>query len=97
MSNRIIAPRENVSRLTAYDPGNYQVKINLSANENPYDVPAEIKAEILAAAQGINFNRYPDPMALGLRTALAESFGVGVDNVAVGHGVERVVAADLDS
>ncbi len=43
----------------------------LDANENPFDN---------------GHNRYPDPVHTELRQAIAESYGVGVDNVFVGNG-----------
>ena len=83
---RFPAPREAVNQLNAYDPGHYKVDINLSANENPYDLPADLKARITAAALDIPFNRYPDPLALDLRAAIARGYGLEAMNVAIGNG-----------
>jgi len=92
---RFPAPREAVNRLNAYDPGHYKVEINLSANENPYDLPADLKARITAAALDIPFNRYPDPLALDLRAAIARGYGLKTANVAIGNGGDELLLALL--
>lgn len=92
---RLPAPREAVNQLNAYDPGHYKVDINLSANENPYDLPADLKARITAAALDIPFNRYPDPLALDLRAAIARGYGLEAMNVAIGNGSDELLMALL--
>lgn len=55
----------------------YDVPITLNVNENPFSVPEAVVADIVAAVSDAvrTANRYPDPEALGLRTALAEYLG----------------------
>lgn len=89
--SEILQPREVVAKLSAYDPEHYKVEINLSANENPYDLPVELKSRILSEASDISFNRYPDPQALELRAAIADQYGLKTENVAVGNGGDELL------
>ncbi len=57
--------------LAAYDPKYLDADILLSANENPYDLPSEIKDKALQEISKTNFNRYPDPTANTLRELIA--------------------------
>ena len=92
---KILSPRETVARMSAYDPGKHDVDINLSANENPYDLPKELKIKVIEAASKPAFNRYPDPSALALRAAIAERHDLDVENIAVGNGGDELLLALL--
>ncbi len=92
---KILSPRETVARMSAYDPGKYEVDINLSANENPYDLPDELKLKVVEAASKTAFNRYPDPSALALRSVIAARHDLSVDNIAVGNGGDELLLALL--
>lgn len=81
--------------MRAYDPGDHKVAINLSANENPYDLPEGLKAKIIGEAGKLAFNRYPDSSALDLRRAIADRYGVEVENIAVGNGGDELLLAML--
>jgi histidinol-phosphate aminotransferase len=60
----------------------------LSSNENPFDpIPA-----VLAAIATSSVNRYPDGAAVVLRTALAERYGVTLENTHVGAGSASILA-----
>ena len=92
---KLLFPRETVARMSAYDPGKYEVDINLSANENPYDLPAELKLKVIEAASKPAFNRYPDPSASALRSAIAARHDLSVDNIAVGNGGDELLLSLL--
>ena len=63
-----------------YDPRFSPVRVNLSANENTHEMPAELRDATCAALLATPLNRYPDPMANALRDAIA---GCGVPCVEV--------------
>ena len=46
--------------------------IRLDANESPFDVPEDLKEEILEGFRVLSWNRYPDPQCGKLRQALAK-------------------------
>ena len=64
-----------------YDPNFTPTRINLSANENTYPVPAGVCEAIDAALAATPLNRYPDPMSNDLRDELAAWRGVTRENI----------------
>lgn len=64
--------------------------VKLSSNENPFGpLPSVLEAVSRALPE---FNRYPSMSAFEVRSAIAEHFGVGVDQVAVGAGSTDVAS-----
>ena len=74
-----------------YDPAFTPCRINLSANENTHPLPASVTEAMRAAAVSCALNRYPDPMANGLRDLLAAWHGVERANVMVGNGGDELL------
>lgn len=66
--------------------GNADLPVKLNQNESPFDLPVEVKAELLEAYRGIPFNRYPREHPDRLAAALAERLSVAPDAVLVGNG-----------
>lgn len=68
--------RPEIRALKAYgvaDPGDL---VKLDAMENPYPWPDDIKLQWLQRLSKVEVNRYPDPVARGLRSGLRESMGI---------------------
>lgn len=84
--DRVRKSNSRLDGLIPYDPKSLAVDVFLSANENPYDVPAGVKAEMFERLAKLSFNRYPDPLADGLRGLIAEKEGLEKSNVLVGNG-----------
>ena len=95
-----LVPR-HIRELKIYKPGQniYDIKhkydidkvIKLASNENPFGPsPKALKAVLTSINE--NF-RYPDAMAMLLRTKLAEQFSLDIENVTVGAGSEGVMSA----
>ena len=70
-------------------PGATIVKLN--QNESPYDLPPEVKEEVLREFARIPFNRYPDEFAERLVQAFAAHAGCDPDGVIVGNGSNDLV------
>lgn len=83
--------RDDVARLSPYDPGFTPCEINLSANENTYGMPERVRAAVDAAMARVDTNRYPDPMSNELRDAIASWYGVRRENVCVGNGGDELL------
>ncbi len=65
--------------------------IKLASNENPFGPsPLALRAAFNALGE---VNRYPDPAAGDLRTALARYYGVPEENIVIGNGSESILAA----
>ncbi|MGI6217797.1 MAG: histidinol-phosphate transaminase [Coriobacteriales bacterium] len=62
-----------VEGMSPYDPKYIPAKVLLSANENPDDVPAKVRKQILERISEVGFNRYPAPAADKLRDAISEN------------------------
>jgi len=65
--------------------------VKLNTNENPYGPSPKAIAAIQAAVAD-SLRLYPDPAALGLRQAIAGTYGVDPDEVFVGNGSDEVLA-----
>lgn len=65
--------------------------IKLDRNENPYDLPDNIRQEIIESLARLSFNRYPSPDADELRSQLARFLGVGEDMIVVGAGSDDLI------
>lgn len=77
--------------LVPYDPKYLPADALLSANENPRDVDAALKREIMAELETLPFNRYPDPLANDLRDMIAEANGLTRDQVLLGNGGDELL------
>lgn len=73
----------------------YVVKAN--QNENPWDVPREIKQEILSAIGSRSWNRYPALTAPNIRMKIAESHTVRYEQIAVGNGSNEIMLAIMQT
>ncbi|MDV6375572.1 pyridoxal phosphate-dependent aminotransferase [Deinococcus arenicola] len=78
--------RPAVRAVPAYPFSPIQVPIKLDQNENPYDFPAELKAQALQKMLEQPWNRYPDLHADTLAAHIAEYEGWDVDGVVVTPG-----------
>ncbi len=84
-----------VRRLEAYTLRHYQPRIKLNQNESPYDVPAELKRDVLAAAAGRAWNRYPPFVAENFISAVSEVTGWPDQGILVGNGSNELIQALL--
>lgn len=92
LSDRIkVLVQPHLRTLEPYDPNFTPARVNLSANENTYDVPAPARTLIDEALAATPTNRYPDPMSNDLRDELAAWHGVSRENVIVGNGGDELL------
>ena len=78
---------------TAYHvpvPANLVAK--LDANELPYTLPDELRAQLAGELSVIGLERYPDPTAQRLRTSIARTLGVTGDRLVFGNGSDELIA-----
>ena len=74
-----------------YDPKYLPADVMISANENPLDVPADVRRKIERALRRVPFNRYPDPLANGVRDVIAQANGLDRDQVLLGNGGDELL------
>lgn len=80
--------------LEPYTPGEQPksgITIKLNTNENPYG-PSPRVQRVLSTFDTAQLKKYPDPEATALRSALAQTYGVELDEVFVGNGSDEVLA-----
>jgi histidinol-phosphate aminotransferase len=89
--------RKSVQSMSGYVPGEQPKGIDvvkLNTNENPYLPSADVQ-DILSMIDIAELARYPDPVCIELRTAIAELHGCEVENVFVGNGSDEVLALSI--
>lgn len=85
--------RKNIDAMDGYTPGE-QPKvpglIKLNTNENPYPPSPAVKRALLDLDYA-RLRLYPDPDADELRGAIAETFGLKLENILVGNGSDDIL------
>jgi len=84
-----------VRGLEAYTLKHYQPRIKLNQNESPYDVPADLKREILARAAERPWNRYPPFVSENFISAVSEATGWPAEGVLVANGSNELIQSVL--
>src|SRR5690349_11017203 len=84
--------RPEIRALTAYHVVKAERMIKLDAMENPYALPADVRARLGSALADVEINRYPDGAADTVKRALRASLSLP-DEVAliVGNGSDEVL------
>jgi len=84
--------RDEVRAISAYHVPDSRGLIKLDAMENPYGLPAELRAQIAELAAETSLNRYPDPAAAALKAQLREAMRVpdGMD-LLLGNGSDEII------
>ena len=85
---------EKARRLTPYVAGMQPQDtgwVKLNTNENPYP-PSPKVVEALQGLDAARLRLYPDTLGGALRGSIAQSFGVGEENVFCGNGSDEVLA-----
>ncbi len=67
--------------------------VKLDQNESPYDLPVELKQEVLTRLESVPTNRYPELAGESLRAALAQRHGWSEAGVVVGGGSNTLIQA----
>jgi histidinol-phosphate aminotransferase len=67
----------------------------LNQNESPWDLPPELKQEILARAAALEWQRYPPFVAERLNRLIAARHDWRADGVLVGNGSNELIQASL--
>ena len=94
--------KKSVLDLDGYTaPPQHQVEAKLNQNENPFDIPAELKQKIFQQASQIEWNRYPTYESPRIRENLAKLYDVHPNQIVLGSGSNQLLvillSAILDS
>ena len=89
--NQLRPSAPQLASIEPYDPKYLPADVMISANENPLDVPFEIRREVERAIRKVPLNRYPDPLANELRDMIASANGLDRDQVLLGNGGDELL------
>ena len=95
-TGRAIPIREEIRALRAYRLAPEDappLRAKLDFNESPFDVPEEIRAEVLSRLAAKRWGRYPAFGAPRLKQAIAEAIGRRPEEIVVGNGSGEVILA----
>ncbi|MBK5221976.1 MAG: histidinol-phosphate transaminase [Acidimicrobiia bacterium] len=77
--------------MEGYHSPQVDVAVRLNTNESPLGPPEAFVRELGAAIAGIEWNRYPDRAATGLRTAIGGLHGLGPEQIFAANGSNEVL------
>lgn len=83
--------RDDLADLEPYDPDMREVEVMLSANENAYGLPEEVRAEMARRLAEVPAHRYPEATSRRLRGLLSEAWGVPARDIVVGNGGDELI------
>jgi histidinol-phosphate aminotransferase len=84
--------RPEIRALNAYPVAKAEGMIKLDAMENPYALPADVRARLASALAEIEINRYPDGAADAVKRALRASLALPNDiALIVGNGSDEIL------
>ncbi len=96
MTPRPAAVREEIRELRAYArtlEGGPPLRAKLDFNESPFEIPDEIRAEVLERVAAKRWGLYPEFGAPRVKTAIAEAIGRRPEEIVVGNGSGEVLLA----
>jgi histidinol-phosphate aminotransferase len=91
MTRRRVPVRDDLQALEGYHSAQVAADVRLNANESPYPPPAAWSADLAVQLAAIDWRRYPDRAATGLRAAIAAWHGVDPANVFAANGSNEVL------
>lgn len=84
-----------VRALSAYTLTPHRASVKINQNENPFDMPPEIKEEVARRLSQRPWSRYPDFVPSSLLERLGEFAGWRPDGVLAGNGSNELIQAIL--
>jgi histidinol-phosphate aminotransferase len=82
---------ENVRQLEPYTLRTAVAKVKLNQNENPFDVPLDVKNEILEEFKTRSWNRYPEVLPFDLIDLLSEYHRWSADGIIAANGSNELM------
>lgn len=86
-----VAPRDDVALMDGYHSPQVEVDVRLNTNESPEPPPAAWVSAVADAVADVEWHRYPDRDALGLREAIGRIHGMGPERIFPANGSNEVL------
>jgi histidinol-phosphate aminotransferase len=83
--------KNSVLELSPYNVSGHPAKVKLNQNESPYDIPAELKKEIIEEFDRVRWNRYPDVFSVALPRKLSSLYGIPEQSFIIANGSNELI------
>src|SRR5215471_19382271 len=87
--------KPEVRGLSAYTLKHFDAEVKLDQNENPYELPADLKREVVERVLRRPWGRYPEFVPWAMINALATYTGWPAEGILVGNGSNELIQASL--
>lgn len=87
--------KPEVRGLSAYTLKHVQADVKLDQNENPYELPQDLKEEVTRRVLGRPWGRYPEFVPHSTTSALSRFTGWTEDGILIGNGSNELIMAGL--
>ena len=87
--------KPEVRGLTAYTLKHFKADVKLDQNENPYELPADLKREVVDRVLRRPWGRYPEFVPAATIKTLAKLTGWPDEGILVGNGSNELIQAAL--
>ena len=78
--------RPGIEAITEYSLEHRECRIKLNQNENPFDLPDDVRNEVLRRVAAVHWSRYPEFVPRRQMEKIAEFTGWTADGVLLGNG-----------
>lgn len=83
--------RDDLAVMEGYHSPQVDVEVRLNTNESPVGPPEEFRQQLAEALVEVQWHRYPDRQATGLREALASHHGTAAERIFAANGSNEVL------
>jgi histidinol-phosphate aminotransferase len=87
--------KPEVRGLTAYTLKHFDADVKLDQNENPYELPADLKREVVDRVLRRSWGRYPEFVPAAVIKTLSGFTGWPEEGILVGNGSNELIQASL--
>src|SRR2546425_7285398 len=87
--------KPEVRGLTAYTLKHFDAEVKLDQNENPYELPTDLKREVVERVLRRPWGRYPEFVPAAVIKTLSKFTGWTEDGILVGNGSNELIQASL--
>src|SRR6516164_10734240 len=87
--------KPEVRGLTPYTLKHFDADVKLDQNENPYELPADLKREVVERVLRRPWGRYPEFVPMGVIKTLSKFTGWTEEGILVGNGSNELIQASL--
>ena len=87
--------KPEVRGLTAYTLKHFDAEVKIDQNENPYELPMDLKREVVERVLRRSWGRYPEFVPSAVIKTLSKFTGWAEDGILVGNGSNELIQASL--